>query len=57
METLYNLLETEVGIEDARRIEFQRVHRVGKAQGTESYHSTLPQIPWPRSSVLSPLVP
>lgn len=29
-ETLYNFLETELGIEDARRIEFQRVHRVGK---------------------------
>ena len=28
--TLYNFLETELGIEDARRIEFQRVHRVGK---------------------------
>ena len=29
-ETLYNFFETELGIEDARRIEFQRVHRVGK---------------------------
>ena len=29
-EILYNFLETELGIEGARRIEFQRVHRVGK---------------------------
>ena len=29
-ETLYNFFETELGIEDARRIEFQRVHRVEK---------------------------
>ena len=29
-ETLYNFFEAELGIEDARRIEFQRVHRVGK---------------------------
>ena len=29
-ETLYNFLETELETEDARRIEFQRVHRVGK---------------------------
>ena len=32
-ETLYNILETGSGIDDARRIEFQRVHRVGKQNG------------------------
>ena len=29
-ETLYNFQETELGIEDARTIEFRRVHLVGK---------------------------
>ena len=27
---LYNFLETELGIEDARKIAFHRLHRVGK---------------------------
>ena len=38
-ETLYNFFETELGIEDARRIEFQRVHRVGKEKRNPSVSS------------------
>ena len=29
-EVIYQLLEEELGIEDVRRIEFQRIHRIGK---------------------------
>jgi len=28
-EVIYQLLEKELGIEDVRRIEFQRIHRIG----------------------------
>ena len=29
-EVVYQLLEKELGVEDVRRIEFQRIHRIGK---------------------------
>ena len=44
-EVIYQLLENELSIEEVKKIEFHRIHKVGKKSNGKTYHSPFSTFP------------